>query len=823
MRFLFAEFNGVLGVQGEVVFPQDQPLVLYGENVSGKSNIINALRYCMNPPGRGRRGSDYSEDKLPAKQEMLVDPLEEGSVTIYFVQGEELFKLKYRFTRSGSTVNRQEALYITEGEPAAENLPDALRRVDWGSQDVTGVTKIKKKLEEKKVYPEILDVLIAPSNVANFSEAVSDEIIDVPELIEQEIEQRRQRSEWYEQRLTVMKNICEKQDEKLSRELGELRESFLNHDFDAAGLSQEAAAEQFDEGVDGLRSFKKTVSKRQRELPDVQQQVQKLSQLVEQVQDQTERIENVENALDNREKLEGWVEELPNFKEAEKTVRGWRDRLEGLPSTENIEIIRGFSPLDTEGFNFDLLEDGEHIEEGLGTIPTIQEEVEESAKIREKHDIPKGRLDERKTELDGLIDSLDDPVADPDGIDSVLFVAGDQAAVGVPENEVDALQDEPSYTDVANTPQVVQTEDGSSESLDAYRDEVEGDRDEIERAIEVRDEAQQLLSEFKEMVPERLEGERKSLERKVNYRERKIKDTKQEWNAEYSKLCSEFDDIDEADLAFDSVTAVAESTSQMEEAAAEAKSAIRANLKEGLSDFEDIEVPEEIDDAALDNLIDALEKKQDKLQVAGDVLGALETWIDQNLDDVEETVERRETARVTEDVAAIGSLVFREVKQNSDITEIVDKLADSIETNVRATYEHIFAGESLEFSHEGDGEFRCTLNGEEITHPSGSQRAVMSFGIMLSLAKSFDLPILLDEAADRFDYIRLAWFYDFITGVTSEKGIQTCLVMCKSKDIEEYEEVREQMAGSAIYRLEGINEIENEVQAADLDSIIDSL
>lgn len=156
-------------------------------------------------------------------------------------------------------------------------------------------------------------------------------------------------------------------------------------------------------------------------------------------------------------------------------------------------------------------------------------------------------------------------------------------------------------------------------------------------------------------------------------------------------------------------------------------------------------------------------------------------FTDQNLDEVDTTVEQMDTARIVGDVAAIGALVFHEVKQKSDITEIVDQLANSIEANVWATYNHIFAGESLEFGHEGDGEFRCTLNGEEITHLSGSQRAVMSFGIMLSLAKSFDLPILLDEAEDRFDYIRLASFYDFITGITSEQGIQTCLVMCIHK------------------------------------------
>jgi DNA repair exonuclease SbcCD ATPase subunit len=821
MRFLFADFDGVLGVQGEVVFPQDRPLVLYGENVSGKSNIINALRYCMNPP-LGRRGSDYAEDKLPAKQEMLVDPLDEGSVTIYFVQGEELFKLEYRFTRSGSEVNRHEALYITEGEPPTEDISTTLRRVDWGSRNETGVTAIKDTLEEKEVYTEILDVLIAPSNIANFSEAVSGEIIDVPELIEEEIERRRKRSEWYEQRLTMLKNGCEKQDEQLSEELENLREAFLNHDFAAADLSQEEAAKQFDAGGDGLWSFKETVSERRGELPDVRQQVQALSQLVEQVQDQTEKIGAVWDALEDQEKVIEWVVEQPQFESAHDTVRRWEDKLEGLPSEENIESITEFSPLDTEDFDFDLLKNGEELEEYLDEITTIQEKIGEAQEIRKNHDIPKGRLDERKAELDRLIESLDDPVAEPDGVDSVLFVEGSSAAVGVPESEVDALQDEPSYTDVASTPQVVQTEEGSSASLDEYREEVENDRDDIELAIAARNDAKELVEKFKEEVPDRLAKERKSLKRKANYREQKIDDAKQKWNTAYANLCSEFDTLEEENLAFDDVAAVEQSVSRLQEAVSGAKATIRENLEGELSAFDDIEVPDEINEEAFDVLVETLEQKEVELQEAGEVLDDLETWIDQNLDDVETTVEKLDTARVAGGVAVIGALVFHEVKQKSDISEIVDQLADSIETNVRATYNHIFAGESLEFRHEGDGEFRCRLNGEEITHPSGSQRAVMSFGIMLSLAKSFDLPILLDEAADRFDYIRLASFYDFITGITADQGIQTCLVMCKSKDIEEHEEVREQMADSAIYRLKGVNEVENEVRSADLDAIIGS-
>jgi hypothetical protein len=44
--------------------------------------------------------------------------------------------------------------------------------------------------------------------------------------------------------------------------------------------------------------------------------------------------------------------------------------------------------------------------------------------------------------------------------------------------------------------------------------------------------------------------------------------------------------------------------------------------------------------------------------------------------------------------------------------------------------------------------------------------------------------------------------------------------MCKSKDIKEHEEVRNQLADSALYRLHGLNEVENGVHAVDLETIV---
>jgi len=196
MKFLLADFDGVLGLRGEIVFPFDRPLIIYGSNAAGKSSIINALRYCLNPP-LGRRPSDYAEGKLPSKDEMLVAPLDEGAVTLYFVAGGDLYKLLYEFRRTTTDIYRDEALYVTPGTPPTDNVASTLTAIDWGAPEATGVTAIKERLQADRISPELLDVLIAPSNVANFADAIGGELISVPELIQKQIEQRRQRAQFY--------------------------------------------------------------------------------------------------------------------------------------------------------------------------------------------------------------------------------------------------------------------------------------------------------------------------------------------------------------------------------------------------------------------------------------------------------------------------------------------------------------------------------------------------------------------------------------------------------------------------------------------------
>jgi hypothetical protein len=187
MKLVLVKFNNVLGLNGSINFVENKPLFLYGENIAGKSNVINMLRYCLIPKMREKRG--YSEEKRLEKDEILQEN-SFGSVEIYFEQNAKLYKLYYFFSRGKRNVSQVQRLFESEFVPLPIDDPDrinALEKLNWKDLGITSSKALKEKLLELQVYPEILDILISPSNVRNFSEAINGSVVRIPEIIAKRI------------------------------------------------------------------------------------------------------------------------------------------------------------------------------------------------------------------------------------------------------------------------------------------------------------------------------------------------------------------------------------------------------------------------------------------------------------------------------------------------------------------------------------------------------------------------------------------------------------------------------------------------------------
>lgn len=190
-------------------------------------------------------------------------------------------------------------------------------------------------------------------------------------------------------------------------------------------------------------------------------------------------------------------------------------------------------------------------------------------------------------------------------------------------------------------------------------------------------------------------------------------------------------------------------------------------------------------------LKEELEKKIRQTSKLQEQYKQVNTWILTNISQLESIEKRDKTVGILGDAVLIAHTILSRVHERTDIQKIVEDLAERIEANVRDAYGRIFPeDESFSFEHSGKGQFLSTINNEPITHPSGSQRAAISVGIMLSLAETFDLPMVLDEAFDRIDANRLKFFCEYITALAGPpNGHQICLVGYTSFNVEKNPDV----------------------------------
>src|SRR3989304_6183242 len=97
MKLVLVDFDGIFGLKGRINFVPKAPVILYAPNISGKMNVITAIRMCF----LGHR--IFRELN---KEEAILKPLKEGSATCYFSQWNRIFRLSYVFKRFGENVRR---------------------------------------------------------------------------------------------------------------------------------------------------------------------------------------------------------------------------------------------------------------------------------------------------------------------------------------------------------------------------------------------------------------------------------------------------------------------------------------------------------------------------------------------------------------------------------------------------------------------------------------------------------------------------------------------------------------------------------------------
>ena len=191
------------------------------------------------------------------------------------------------------------------------------------------------------------------------------------------------------------------------------------------------------------------------------------------------------------------------------------------------------------------------------------------------------------------------------------------------------------------------------------------------------------------------------------------------------------------------------------------------------------------------NVTEEFKKKIEKMTKLQEEYRKVNQWILENNIQIKALENRNNTREIMASDLAISLAIITKINEKADIKKLIEQLADKIEVNAEDVYQKIFPEDnSFRFQHIESGQFLSSINNEEITHPSGSQKMAISMGIILSLGETFGLPILLDEAFDRIDVKRLRFFSEFISGITKNpQSPQICLAGFTSFNIEKNPDV----------------------------------
>ena len=146
-------------LQGEIEFPENKITVIYGANLQGKTNVINAIRYAFLKEARkGRRKKKYDEHKLPMTDEIIREGC--ASIDIVFEKNGIYYKLSRKFEKTGRHVemklfqicyasNRFEKKYFSD--------------IIW--QPIEGDPRDFLKT---KLNVGLIDILFAPESASGF-------------------------------------------------------------------------------------------------------------------------------------------------------------------------------------------------------------------------------------------------------------------------------------------------------------------------------------------------------------------------------------------------------------------------------------------------------------------------------------------------------------------------------------------------------------------------------------------------------------------------------------------------------------------------------
>lgn len=807
MRFVLTEITNVLGLQGSINFLKS-PVLLYGRNIAGKTNVVNLLRYCFVP---GKSGKKYTEDKRLNKDELLLDASKDGMATFYFEHKTKLFKLEYQFKRSSKSVNQKVYFYEASDLPSfSENTVDMSKNVKWNLL-ASNASQLKDKFAELNIYTDVIDILISPSNVRNFAEAINNELVTIPDIIAKQISGLHNSAEKLVGNLQKLQNVLGQEKEVYQNRLNSFKDEFGKISF----KKPEEVANIFLLGniFTNLDEQLKSTDQELSKIPSVETQLELLKQKwATEFKDKLQKIGDAKTIPQEEEQIVKQMDNLSTLIKYFETVKIWDTTFKSLPSKENIQALMDFKMPKEKEVDFSIFLNPQKIENLFALVKNAKGDLEKSAKIAEKYkvNLTLSEIRSHGSSYKKLEKAIKSPEDKPEGSEAIIRYSEEdkESEVYIP---LDVLLENPHHLrGIRETPSVYKSKKLSEKDLEKLAKAIKQKADDLEEcgnklrsSIENYDQAKQLVSSLTTEV-QHLENKKKEIEINLNSR-------LSNWHT-VSKVLADTFHIEHNKSNLTTTEEVRDFASWLRSSLKKIEVEFISGLKKALVSV-GVDIQSELNIESISSVEDLLKKQSEELSQKRDQLKAIKEWVSTNINEIREIEDQLLSISLTETAAVVLDIILQKLYEHTNLESMSEQIAESIEENVRKCVEMIMPEEMVIFRHIGKGNFLIeTINGEPITHPAGSHKAVISLGIMLTLSQLFDLPIILDEATDRFDYHTLRNTFHFVNALCSNAtNPQVCLVSYKTLNIEKNQDILDIIKNWSVYLVERKDKLRKEI------------
>jgi hypothetical protein len=778
MRLILANFDGVFGLRGEICFTPRAPVILYAPNIAGKTNAITAIRMCF---------LGHKIFRHLRKDETILKPLKEGSISCYFSQWNRIFRLSYTFKRFGETIRRScrlSSIPLIELKEPPEKIHQWLEAQSW-KEEAKSPKEIKNRLEEIEVYPEIMGILLASSNIDGYLRAIEGEVCKIPEALSKQLTDVKNEADLNFKRMDKVKQ------ELLSIE--ETQKTYLEQQkqhLKKVGVRPLEIKKLFTGKVtEKLEAYSRQINKRlARGIPEDTEKAMLAGNALKPLRKKLETIEAVIESIKRKKEFSTLLREMSKYRDAKER---WSQVSEGLKAfPKDVWSLDVYVVPSIKKFNFKVFKDPSDIKALFKQIQEYRSQVVKAKKIASKYDIDSFSYLKRTSEESNLVLSqLKNPQELPKDTTPALICMLPKRRLPLVSVPIDKYQ--PKLAKVAGITTIHVPKDIPTQTLQKVGSrivELERQSTELAKSLEFITEVEKELANVNKAIEGLTKQKAKELKDRTEEFQGKISEIQNEWNGKATMLYDHFN-LGKLPLKFKE-DVYRKDLEELQKKVKECVQALRNEIGQILSAFPRLKskLMKKLETENFDAISKQLKSRVEKLEKERKTLIEIQKWIQKEAENVKKADHSLKCSRILlKKILPFAQIFYGLVFKLINLEEVVESLGAEMERNVETAYSSIFAEPTFRFTHIGKGLFTPKLDEQPITGPSGSQSAAVSFGILYTLADQYKLPLVMDEAADRFDPTRLANFMDLVKtvtkGTTEEEAKQICLAIYETRNI----------------------------------------